>query len=83
MMCLIGCIAEVKKVKWQRDGTCHALTRGRQRVAFCPASNQYGAATCAKTLQGSSGTYFTACAACSTVNTALRNAASRIRQTVA
>jgi len=51
-MCLIGCIAEVKKVKWQSDGTCHALTRGRQRVAFCPASNDYGTATCSKTKAG-------------------------------
>ena len=44
VLCLIGCIAEVKKVKWQRDGTCHALTRGRQRVAFCPDSFERGAA---------------------------------------
>ena len=43
-MCKIGCIAEVKKAKWQTDGTCHALTRGRQRVTFCPASVESGAA---------------------------------------
>jgi hypothetical protein len=31
------------QVQWQSDGSCHALSRGRQRVAFCPALRDSGA----------------------------------------
>ena len=37
-LCLVGCIAEIKQLKWQSNGTCHAVTRGRQRASIIATS---------------------------------------------